>query len=101
VVEGIFQVKTLDLVTPEDLSDPGTLQAAYTEVCDAFQARHAKEAQPRRLELRGFCRCGYPSIGNGGTLCHLLDDLGNIDMNNLADWLTRAKKLRDEALKGA
>jgi hypothetical protein len=88
-------------MTPEDLREPGTLQAAYLEVRDAFKARHAKEAQPRRLECRAFCRCNYPSIGNGGSLCHLLDDLCNIDLDDLGDWLTRAKKLRDEALKGA
>lgn len=88
----------LDGLTPETLTEE-TAEAVWNELAELAKAKHAAEAKPGRMEMRGFCACGYPSIGNGGASCRVLNELAEGGDN--AEWLAKARALRAELTDGA
>ena len=81
----------LDDLTPETLTE-AIAEAVWNGLRDLARARHAAEARPGCVSMRGFCICGHPSIGNGGALCRVLRELA--EGGDEAEWLAKARDLR-------
>lgn len=84
-------MSALDDLTPETLTETSAAAVLY-DLAVLAKAKHAAEAKPGRVAMRGFCVCGYPSIGNGGTSCRALRELAEGGDN--AEWLAKARALR-------
>lgn len=93
---------TLENATREELrAYPMSAQHLFGLLAERCKAQHAREVVPGRLAMRGFCSCGYTSIGNGGALCTQLRDLEGLDPESDASidgWLEKARAL-DTALR--
>ena len=83
----------LAAATPDTLTaaDVGDFTAGLHGV---LSARHRAEERPGGLAARGFCRCGHPSIGNGGTLCGRLDEVNQAaNAEDVPRWLAAVRGL--------
>ncbi len=88
---------TLAELTPEALTAEAAT-AAYEALALRCRALHKRQEVRGRLAMRGFCRCGHSSIGNGGALCAHLRALE--EGGDEAEWLAKARAL-DAALAAA